>query len=237
MSGYFENLKNLCEENGIYLDASAKERFEIYKSMLIEANKSVNLTAITEPGEIYIKHFFDSLLFFKAAKVDKNAKIIDVGTGAGFPGLVLKIARPDIKLTLLDGLNKRLIFLENVLLKLGLEAEIRHMRAEEGGKDKKLRESFDFATARAVKNLPVLCEYCLPYVKLCGNFIALKGAGGEEELETAANAIKLLGGKTESVLRENLPGGDKRVIINIKKISQTSPKFPRDNAKISKKPL
>ena len=237
MSGYFENLKDLCEENGIYLDALAKERFETYKSMLIEANKSVNLTAITEPDEIYIKHFFDSLLFFKAAKVDKNAKIIDVGTGAGFPGLVLKIARPDIKLTLLDGLNKRLIFLENVLLKLGLEAEIRHMRAEEGGKDKKLRESFDFATARAVKNLPVLCEYCLPYVKLCGNFIALKGAGGEEELESSANAIKLLGGKTESVLRENLPGGDKRVIINIKKISQTSPKFPRDNAKISKKPL
>mgnify|MGYP004537167057 FL=1 len=237
MSGYFENLKKLCDENGIYLDALAKERFETYKSMLIEANKSVNLTAITEPGEIYIKHFFDSMLFFKAAKVDKNAKIIDVGTGAGFPGLVLKIARPDIKLTLLDGLNKRLIFLENVLLKLGLEAEIRHMRAEEGGKDKKLRESFDFATARAVKNLPVLCEYCLPYVKLCGNFIALKGASGEEELEAAANAIKLLGGKTESVLRENLPGGDKRVIINIKKISQTSPKFPRDNAKISKKPL
>lgn len=237
MSGYFENLKNLCDENDIYLDALAKERFETYKSMLTEANKSVNLTAITEPGEIYIKHFFDSLLFFKAAKVKENAKIIDVGTGAGFPGLVLKIARPDIKLTLLDGLNKRLIFLENVLLKLGLEAEIRHMRAEEGGKDKKLRESFDFATARAVKNLPVLCEYCLPYVKLCGNFIALKGAGGEEELEIAANAIKMLGGKTESVLRENLPGGDKRVIINIKKISQTSPKFPRDNAKISKKPL
>ena len=105
------------------------------------------------------------------------------------------------------------------------------------GIQKKLRESFDFATARAVKNLPVLCEYCLPYVKLCGNFIALKGASGEEELEIAANAIKMLGGKTESVLRENLPGGDKRVIINIKKISQTSPKFPRDNAKISKKPL
>lgn len=237
MSENFEILKNLCDKNNIYLDEKAEERFEIYKNLLIEGNKVVNLTAITEPKEIYIKHFFDSLLFFKAAKVKEKSKIIDVGTGAGFPGLALKIANPDINLTLLDGLNKRLLFLKEVLEKTGLEAEIVHKRAEEGGRDKKFRENFDFATARAVKNMPVLCEYCLPYVKKGGSFIALKGAGGTEELKAAENAIRQLGGKTDKVLAENLPEGDKRIIINIKKISQTSPNFPRDNAKISKKPL
>lgn len=232
-----KKLKSLCESKNIYLDENAEKRFEIYYNLLVSWNEKMNLTAITDPEGVLIKHFYDSLLFFKAAQVKKGAQIIDVGTGAGFPGLVLKIARPDIKLTLLDGLNKRLTFLEAVLMETGLEAELVHMRAEEGGKDKKYRERFDFATARAVKVMPVLCEYCLPFVKTGGNFIALKGATGKEELEASKNALKLLGGKTESVIEENLPEGDKRILINVKKISQTSPKYPRDNAKIAKNPL
>lgn len=232
-----KKLKSLCDSKNIYLDENADERFEIYYNLLVSWNEKMNLTAITDPEGVLIKHFYDSLLFFKAAQVKKGAQIIDVGTGAGFPGLVLKIARPDIKLTLLDGLNKRLTFLEAVLKETGLDAELVHMRAEEGGKDKKYRERFDFATARAVKVMPVLCEYCLPFVKKGGNFIALKGATGKEELEASKNALKLLGGKTESVIEENLPEGDKRILINVKKISQTSPKYPRDNAKISKNPL
>lgn len=232
-----KKLKSLCESKNIYLDENAEKRFEIYYNLLVSWNEKMNLTAITDPEGVLIKHFYDSLLFFKAAQVKKGAQIIDVGTGAGFPGLVLKIARPDIKLTLLDGLNKRLSFLEAVLKETGLDAELVHMRAEEGGKNKKYRERFDFATARAVKVMPVLCEYCLPFVKTGGNFIALKGATGKEELEASKNALKLLGGKTESVIEENLPEGDKRILINVKKISQTSPKYPRDNAKISKNPL
>lgn len=231
-----KKLKSLCESKNIYLDENAEKRFEIYYNLLVSWNEKMNLTAITDPEGVLIKHFYDSLLFFKAAQVKKGAQIIDVGTGAGFPGLVLKIARPDIKLTLLDGLNKRLTFLEAVLKETGLEAELVHKRAE-GGKNKKYRERFDFATARAVKVMPVLCEYCLPFVKKGGNFIALKGATGKEELEASKNALKLLGGKTESVIEENLPEGDKRILINVKKISQTSPKYPRDNAKISKNPL
>lgn len=232
-----KKLKSLCESKNIYLDENADERFEIYYNLLVSWNEKMNLTAITDPEGVLIKHFYDSLLFFKAAQVKKGAQIIDVGTGAGFPGLVLKIARPDIKLTLLDGLNKRLTFLEAVLKETGLDAELVHMRAEEGGKNKKYRERYDFATARAVKVMPVLCEYCLPFVKTGGNFIALKGATGKEELEASKNALKLLGGKTESVIEENLPEGDKRILINVKKISQTSPKYPRDNAKIAKNPL
>lgn len=232
-----KKLKSLCDSKKIYLDENAGERFEIYYNLLVSWNEKMNLTAITDPEGVLIKHFYDSLLFFKVTEVKNGAQIIDVGTGAGFPGLALKIARPDIKLTLLDGLNKRLTFLEAVLKETGLDAELVHKRAEECGKDKKYRERYDFATARAVKVMPVLCEYCLPFVKTGGNFIALKGATGKEELEASKNALKLLGGKTEAVIEENLPEGDKRILINIKKISQISPKYPRDNAKISKNPL
>lgn len=232
-----KKLKSLCDSKKIYLDENAGERFEIYYNLLVSWNEKMNLTAITDPEGVLIKHFYDSLLFFKVTEVKNGVQIIDVGTGAGFPGLALKIARPDIKLTLLDGLNKRLTFLEAVLKETGLDAELVHKRAEECGKDKKYRERYDFATARAVKVMPVLCEYCLPFVKAGGNFIALKGATGKEELEASKNALKLLGGKTEAVIEENLPEGDKRILINVKKISQISPKYPRDNAKISKNPL
>ena len=226
----------LCAESGIELDAKAGERLEKYAEMLIEKNKVMNLTAITEPKEIALKHFFDSLIPLKQLNIPQGAKIIDIGTGAGFPGMVLKIARPDIQLTLMDSLNKRLIFLQEVLDELGLQAEIIHSRAEEKAKGE-LRESFDFAFARAVAQLNILCEYCMPYVKVGGRFIAMKGKKAAEELAEAKAAIRILGGELESFFEDSLPSGDERGTVVIKKISQLSPKYPRAGGKISKSPI
>ena len=187
-------------------------------------------------GVLY-KHFFDCLLFFKNVNVKSGAKIIDVGTGAGFPGLVLKIARPDIELTLLDALDKRLTFLGEVLKKTGLSASLIHARAEDGAKDAALRESFDIACARAVANLPVLSELCIPYVKVGGTFVSMKGENGEAEADLAKNAFKVLGCQNPSVFYENLPLGESRTFILAKKISQTPTKYPSQNGKISKSAL
>ena len=181
-----EKIVPVCEEFGLTLDNTAIDRLNTYGNLLVEWNEKMNLTAITQPEEVLYKHFLDCLLFFKNVKVPQNAKVIDVGTGAGFPGLVLKIARPDIELTLMDGLNKRLIFLNAVLDELGLQAQTVHMRAEDGGKNPAYREKYDIACARAVANLPVLCEYCIPFVKLGGQFVAMKGSAAEEELEAEA---------------------------------------------------
>lgn len=227
----------LCAEFGLELDKTAIDRLNLYGNLLLEWNEKINLTAITEPEDVLYKHFYDSLLFFKAVKVEKNAKIIDVGTGAGFPGLVLKIARPDINLTLLDGLNKRLIFLADVLEKLNLTAELVHSRAEEGGKNQKYREQFDFSCARAVANLPVLSEYCIPFVKKGGYFVALKGATAKEEAESAQNAYKILGCEKPTIICETLTGNEQRAFVIAKKISQTSTKYPRHGNKITKSAL
>ena len=227
----------LCAEFGLELDKTAIDRLNLYGNLLLEWNEKINLTAITEPEDVLYKHFYDSLLFFKAVKVEKNAKIIDVGTGAGFPGLVLKIARPDINLTLLDGLNKRLIFLADVLEKLNLTAELVHSRAEEGGKNQKYREQFDFSCARAVANLPVLSEYCIPFVKKGGYFVALKGATAKEEAESAQNAYKILGCEKPTIICETLTGNEQRAFVVAKKISQTPTKYPRHGNKITKSAL
>jgi len=229
-------LQKICAEYGIVLNAAQLDAFDRYAELLVETNKVMNLTAITEPEEIAVKHFFDSLLPLKYLDIPKGAKIIDVGTGAGFPGMVLKIARPDIELTLLDSLNKRLVFLSEVCDALELEAEIVHGRAEEkaGGN---MRESYDFAFARAVAQLNVLSEYCLPYVKVGGSFIAMKGKKAAEELEEAKKAIAVLGGKVTQFIEDSLPGGDERGTVIIKKISQMSPKYPRAGGKIAKSPI
>ena len=232
-----EKIVPLCAEFGLELDKTAIDRLNLYGNLLLEWNEKINLTAITEPEDVLYKHFYDSLLFFKAVKVEKNAKIIDVGTGAGFPGMVLKIARPDINLTLLDGLNKRLIFLADVLEKLNLTAELVHSRAEEGGKNQKYREQFDFSCARAVANLPVLSEYCIPFVKKGGYFVALKGATAKEEAESAQNAYKILGCEKPTVICETLTGNEQRAFVIAKKISQTSTKYPRHGNKITKSAL
>lgn len=209
-----------------------------YYELLAEWNKKINLTAITDKQGVAVKHFADSLALLNYVDIPQNSSVIDVGTGAGFPGIVLKIARPDINLTLLDSLQKRLTFLENVLSELSLDATIIHSRAEEGGQNMDLRESFDFSVSRAVARLNILCEYCLPYTRLSGKFIALKGPDAENEIADAKKAIQTLGGKLKNIHSFSLAhDGGERTIIEIEKISPTPDKYPRNNGKIKAKPL
>lgn len=222
---------------GIELDETALERFRIYYEMLIDYNERMNLTAITEEQDVIVKHFCDSLFLLTKHNIQIGAKVIDVGTGAGFPGIPLLIARPDLKVTLLDGLNKRLVFLSDVCEKLGLCAEIVHSRAEDGANNKIYREKFDVATSRAVARLNVLCEYCLPYVKKDGVFLAMKGPAGEEELSESKNALKVLGGEVGATSEYTLSDESLRTLIVIKKIAHTHPSYPRHNSKIKKQPL
>lgn len=230
-----ELLKEYSESLDVFLDEKALESFDKYASLLVETNKVMNLTAITEPDEIVIKHFIDSLEILKYVNISEGASIIDIGTGAGFPGVPLLIAKNDIRLTLLDSLSKRLNFLSSVLEECNLSAELVHARAEDGGRDGNLRETFDFATARAVAPLNVLAEYCLPFVKVGGYFAALKGSG--EETESAKNAASLLGGEITDTVSYKLPNSDPRSIVIIKKISQTPTAYPRKPKKIAASPL
>lgn len=222
----------------IELSEEQLSQLVVYYKLLVNWNEKINLTAITEPKDVAIKHFADSLSALNYVDIPNGASIIDVGTGAGFPGLVLKIARPDIKLTLLDSLNKRLVFLEDVLNNLGLEANSIHSRAEEGGQSIDLRECYDFAVSRAVAQLNVLCEYCLPYVRLSGSFIAFKGGDSDEEIESASKAIQTLGGKKKNVCKFKLPeNSGSRTLVVIEKVQPTPDKYPRQNGKIKAKPL
>lgn len=222
----------------IKLSDTQIQQFEAYCNLLAEWNEKINLTAITQPDEVAVKHFADCLEFFNYIDVPEGASIIDVGTGAGFPGLVLKIARPDIKLTLLDSLNKRLIFLQEVLDQTNLTAEIIHSRAEDGARKPNLRESFDFAVSRAVARLNVLSEYCLPYVKLGGSFVALKGPNADEELADSTKALQILGGKLKNIHTFELPyDSGSRNIVEISKIKSTPAKYPRISGKIKSAPL
>ncbi len=226
-----------CEEFGINLPQAAPNKFDIYAQLLVEWNEKMNLTAITEPKEIVFKHFVDSLLLLKVVDIPQGATLIDVGTGAGFPSMPVKIAREDLRVTMLDSLQKRLTFLKEVNDSLELDCSFIHSRAEDGGKQKTLREKFDFATARAVANLRDLAEYCLPYVKVGGYFVSLKGPDVEEEIKESKNAIATMGGKLEKVEKFTLPDNSGRSIVLIKKISQTPPQFPRTAAKMAKKPI
>lgn len=232
-----EVLFNEAKSIGITLNDLALERFRKYYEMLIDYNTRMNLTAITEEYDVIVKHFCDSLYLLAKHEVPKSAKVIDVGTGAGFPGIPLLIARPDIKLTLLDGLNKRLVFLKDVLKELELDAEIVHARAEEGATDKKYREKYDVATSRAVARLNVLCEYCLPYVKKGGAFVALKGPAATEELTESEKALKILGGEVTDTTEYSLSDKSMRTIVTVGKIAHTPPAYPRHNSKIKKQPL
>lgn len=227
----------LLEQVHLSVDDEQYEKLYKYSEMLTNWNKKVNLTAILSPEDISQKHFLDSVLPFSLFNIKNGAKIIDVGTGAGFPSCPLKIFRDDIKITLLDSLNKRIKFLETLSDELSLEAECIHGRAEEIGHKDGYREHFDIATARAVAALPMLCEYCLPFVKVGGYFIALKGGNSEDEISDAKNAIKTLGGKIDRIIDYSLPNGDKRALIAIKKISQTASKYPRNKGQMTKKPL
>ncbi len=227
------------EKFDISVDDEAFNRLDKYAEMLIETNKSFNLTAIKEPDDVTVKHFADCLAIFKYVEIPENAKIIDVGTGAGFPGLVLKLFRPDIQMTFLDSTKKKLGFIENVLNECGVSGEILHMRAEEAAQLSKYREKFDFATARAVAALPVLSEYCLPFVKVGGTFISMKSAESNEEISEGKKAISILGGNIQEDIVFDLVENMPRRIIKIKKNSQTPTKYPRPSApaQISKKPI
>lgn len=226
---------NLCEQNGILLDDVMLERFDTYARLLVEWNEKMNLTAITEPKEIELKHFLDSLMLIKYYDLQNVSKAIDVGAGAGFPSMPILIYKPDIEFTLLDSLNKRLTFLSTVNSELGLDAKLVHSRAEVSGQDENYREKFDLATARAVAPMNVLSEYCIPFVKEGGAFVALKGSN--DDVSEASNAIEVLGGRLESNISYELGGTEPRTIAVVRKISQTPTQYPRKSKKISTKPL
>lgn len=212
-------------------------QLDIYYDLLIQKNKVMNLTAITDAEGVAIKHFYDSLTPLIYSSIDEGSTVVDVGTGAGFPSIPLLIARPDLKLTMMDSLNKRLLFLVEVCEQLDIDASIVHSRAEDAGNNKLYREKFDYAISRAVATLPVLCEYCLPLVKLSGKFIAMKGSNADSELNLSCNAINQLGGEIEDVKKFELPTGEARALIIIRKIAHTPSKFPRHGSKISKESL
>jgi len=212
-------------------------KFDIFAKMLVEHNKKVNLTAITEPDEIVLKHFADSLALLKYSEIPPCASVADVGTGAGFPGIVLAIARPDLEIAFFDSTKKKLVFVESALKELSLSGNINHMRAEEAGRNEIFREKFDFVTARAVSELNVLAELCIPLVKPEGFFSPMKGALSATEYNNGERAATLLGCKLSNTKPYALPSGNKRTILNFKKISQTSAKYPRDFSSIIKYPL
>ena len=237
------DIKNLliskAKEIGVKVSPAQAEQFQIYLDLLLERNTVMNLTAITDPEEAVIKHFVDSLTLLKALEIKKNAKVIDVGTGAGFPGIPLKIMRPDIELTLLDSLNKRINFLNEVISALGLTGvETIHGRAEDYAKPGKCREKYDLCVSRAVANLSTLSEYCLPFVKVGGKFISYKSEKITEEMNAAQHAVKILGGKMDGQVEFTLPDSDiYRNLFIITKEKSTPAKYPRKAGLPSKEPL
>ena len=222
------------QQYDIELPENIYNKLDLYADFLVEYNKNVNLTAITEPVEILHKHFIDSVLIDKYAEIPENASLIDVGTGAGFPSVPLKLFRPDIKITLLDSLNKRITFLKILCEKLGIEAEFIHDRAEIIGKKSDYREKFDISCARAVANMSVLSEICLPFVRTGGVFVAMKGLS--ENISSGNNAIELSGGNIMDEFIYDV-AGDSRKIVIVKKISHTPTKYPRNSSQIKKKSL
>lgn len=232
-------LKNEAEKIGVELNNEALDNFDKLAEMLVDWNSRINLTAITEPTEIVYKHFADSLTALAAVDVPQGASFIDVGTGGGFPGLPILVARPDLHGVLLDSTQKKLMYVDYCLNKLGLQDSGRtlHMRAEEAGIKVQLRNRFDFSFSRAVANLRELSEYCLPLTKVGGTFVALKGTKAMEEIAEAKEAIKILGGEIGEVKQFFLGDMGVRYLVIIKKVSPTPPKYPRASAKIAKEPL
>lgn len=226
-------------ELGIVLDEKQKNQFQLYYELLIEWNKVMNLTGITEYDEVNEKHFVDSLAIVKTLDINKVESVIDIGTGAGFPGIPLKIAFPHLKVTLLDSLQKRIKFLNEVIRTLELnEIQTLHGRAEDFARMAEYREQYDLCVSRAVSNLSTLCEYCIPYVIDGGLFVSYKSGSIDEELVNSANAIKILGGKLQKVDKFQLPDTDiSRAFIHIKKVKNTSKKYPRKAGMPGKEPL
>lgn len=240
MTGYnTDQFKKDLQKLKINLDEHQIEQFVIYYEMLVEWNQVMNLTAITEYDDVLKKHFIDSLSLIKAYDVTKKSNVIDIGTGAGFPGLALKIAFPSLQITLLDSLNKRIQFLNAVIERLELSGvDTVHGRAEDFAKPGKLREKYDICVSRAVANLSTLSEYCLPFVKEGGLFISYKSEKISEEIEKAEKAISTLGGKVEGQVEFTLPQSDfYRNLFIIRKVKKTPSKYPRKAGLPSKEPL
>ena len=234
-----KQLTALLEQENISFPADLGEKLLQFEEQLLETNKVMNLTAITDPNEMMKKHYWDSIYPLSKGIFPEGAKVVDVGCGAGFPSLPLKMAAPHLKMTLLDSLNKRLTFIDGVIAHLNLtDISTLHARAEDAGHNPALRASFDIAVSRAVAELSKLLEYCLPLVKKGGALIAYKGATADEELERAQKAIRILGGKVEQVFHYTLPGEeDKRAIIVIRKINDTPKAYPRGPKQIKSNPL
>ena len=237
MEEFKQNMKQYAKKIGIVLEEEQIEQFYQYEKLLLIWNEKINLTAITKPEEIILKHFIDSMTIAKY--IGANKTLIDVGTGAGFPGIPLKIIRKDIQITLLDSLNKRVQFLNEIIKQLELkEVETINGRVEEFGKNKKYREKFDYATSRAVANLTTLSEYLLPLVKIEGKCICMKGSTVKEEIDQSQKAIAILGGKIEEIEAFQLPESDiDRHIVFLLKKKQTPAKYPRKPGTPSKEPI
>ena len=236
-STFNEGLLEKASTMGVRFSVEQMDKFYKYMNLLIEWNEKMNLTAIIEPSEIILKHFIDSITILKDIKDDST--VVDVGTGAGFPGIPLSIMNPTLKITLVDSLNKRLIFLQEVIKELNLKnVELIHARAEEFGRNKKYREKFDVATSRAVANLATLSEYLLPLVKINGQAISMKAGNASQEIEEAQKAIKTLGGHINRIDEFYLPQTDiARTIIIIDKIKETPNQYPRKAGTPSKEPI
>ncbi len=236
MSQIFDNKLN---ELGITLNETQKKQFDQFYELLVEWNKVMNLTGITEYEEVNEKHFVDSVSIVKSVDMNQVESVIDVGTGAGFPGIPLKIVFPHLKVVLLDSLNKRINFLNTVIDELGLEnISTIHGRAEDFAKKPEYREQFDLCVSRAVANLATLSEYCIPYVKKDGMFVPYKSGEIDEELEQSKKAVHVLGGKIQDVVKFQLPGTEiGRSFVKIRKIQNTAKKYPRKAGLPSKEPI
>lgn len=231
-----EYLVNTAKSAGFELDEKRLNLFECYYNELLEYNQKVNLTAITEPHAVAVTHFVDSLTLLRA-DIKEGAKMADIGAGAGFPSVPVKIFRPDIEATLIDSLNKRITFLNYLSEKLCLPFTALHARAEEAGRQKPLREQFDVVCARGVAKIYLLCEYCLPLLKVGGKLVLMKGPEPEDEIKEAKKALSELCSKVVMVDKFTLPDNSKRSLVIIEKTSTTPAKYPRQSAKIAKSPL
>lgn len=228
-----------AREYDIELSDAQIDAFIKYKDMLKEWNEKINLTAITDDNEIITKHFIDSISILKSGVIKENMSLIDVGTGAGFPGIPLKIIMPSLRVVLLDALNKRVNFLNTVINEINLKnISVVHGRAEDFARNASYRERFGIATARAVANMMVLSEYCLPFVKVGGFFVAMKGPAADDEVAMSSNAIGTLGGKFRGIIETVIPGEElNHKVVIVEKINKTNEKYPRKAGVVEKKPI